>query len=53
MILSSASLGFSVHSGDANSKTLPMNVSLNGKVQVVVGLMKRGAEFITTCCTGW
>ena len=34
MILGSTSLGFSVDSGDENSRTLLMNVAVNGKVQV-------------------
>ena len=63
MILGSTSLGFSVDFGDENSTKLLMNVALNGKVQVVKGLIKREADlclmnngernFITTCCTGW
>ena len=44
MILKSTSLGFSVDSGDANSRTLLMNATVNGKVQVVKGLMKRGTD---------
>ena len=44
MILGSTSLGFSVDSGDANSRTLLMNAAVNGKVQVVKGLIKREAD---------
>ena len=44
MILGSASLGFSVDFEDENSTTLLMNVALNGKAQVVKGLIKREAD---------
>ena len=44
MISGSASLGFSVDSGDVKDRTLLMNVAVNGKVQVVKGLMKRGTD---------
>ena len=44
MILGSTSLGFSVDSGDENGRTLLMNAAVNGKVQVVKGLIKREAD---------
>ena len=53
MILGSTSLGFSVDSGDANSRTLLMNAAVNGKVQVVKGLMKRGTDLCLMNNGGW
>ena len=53
MILGSTSLGFSVDSGDENSRTLLMNVAVNGKVQVVKSLIKREADLCLMNNGGW
>lgn len=53
MILGSTSLGFSVDSRDENSRTLLMNVAVNGKVQVVKGLIKREADLCLMNNGGW
>ena len=42
MILVSFSLEFSVDSQDVKGRTQLMNAAVNGKVQAVKGLMKRG-----------
>ena len=42
MILVSFSLEFSVDSQDAKGRTQLMNAAVNGKVQAVKGLMKKG-----------
>ena len=42
MILVSFSLEFSVDSQDAKGRTQLTNAAVNGKVQAVKGLMKRG-----------
>ena len=42
MILVSFSLEFSVDSQDAKGRTQLMNAAVNGKVQAVKGLMRRG-----------
>ena len=44
MISGSASLGFSVDSGDVKDRTLLMNAAVSGKVQSVKSLMKRGTD---------
>ena len=53
MILGSTSLGFSVDSRDENSRTLLMNVAVNGEVQVVKGLIKREADLCLMNNGGW
>ena len=44
---------FSVDSQDAKGRTLLMNAAVNGKVQAVQGLMKRGADLCPMNKGGW